>query len=81
MQLKEVNSEEFRAYSRQVVLNAKALGEALSKKGEKFITGGTDNHLLMWDMRPHDLTGSKVEKVFDRVHITTNKNALVGDKS
>jgi glycine hydroxymethyltransferase len=52
----------------------------LAKHGEKFITGGTDNHLLMWDIRPHDLTGSKVEKVLDKMHITTNKNALVGDK-
>ena len=80
-QLKEVNSEEFRTYSKQVIANCKALGEALSKAGEKFITGGTDNHLLMWDIRPHELTGSKVEKVLDKIHITTNKNALVGDKS
>jgi glycine hydroxymethyltransferase len=79
--LKEVATEDFRNYSRQVIANARALGDALSKKGEKFITGGTDNHLLMWDIRPHDLTGSKVEKVLDKMHITTNKNALVGDKS
>lgn len=50
-------------------------------KGEKFITGGTDNHLLMWDVRPHGLTGSKLEKVFDKIHITTNKNSVVGDKN
>ncbi len=81
VQLKEVATEDFRNYSRQVIANARALGDALSKKGEKFITGGTDNHLLMWDIRPHDLTGSKVEKVLDKMHITTNKNALVGDKS
>lgn len=81
VQLKEVNSDEFRTYSSQVVANARALAEALGKRGEKFITGGTDNHLLMWDIRPHELTGSKVEKVFDKMHITTNKNALVGDKS
>jgi glycine hydroxymethyltransferase len=81
VQLKEVNTDEFRTYSKQVVANAKALTEALAKRGEKFITGGTDNHLLMWDIRPHDLTGSKAEKVFDKMHITTNKNALVGDKS
>lgn len=81
VQLKEVASEDFKNYSKQVISNAKALGEALAKKGEIFITGGTDNHLLMWDVRPHDLTGSKVEKVLDKMHITTNKNALVGDKS
>jgi len=53
----------------------------MKKHGEKFITDGTDNHLLMWDLRPHDLTGAKVDKVLDKMHITTNKNSLVGDKS
>ena len=53
----------------------------MMNRGEKFITGGTDNHLLMWDVRVHELTGSKVEKVLDKMHITVNKNALVGDKS
>ena len=81
VQLKEVNTEAFRQYARQIVANARALAEALGKSGEKFITGGTDNHLLMWDVRIHDLTGSKVDKVLDKVHITTNKNSLVGDKS
>lgn len=81
VQLKEVASEEFRNYSKQVIANAQALGDALMKNGEKFITNGTENHLLMWDVRPHELTGSKVEKVLDKMHITTNKNALVGDKS
>lgn len=64
-----------------MIKNCKALGEAMVKVGEKFITNGTDNHLLMWDVRPHDLTGSKVEKVLDKMHITTNKNSIVGDKS
>lgn len=53
----------------------------MAAKGEKFITGGTVNHLLMWDVRPHGLTGSKVEKLYDKMHITTNKNSVVGDKS
>lgn len=79
--MKEVNSEAFREYSKQVIKNAQALCEALKAKGEIFITNGTENHLLMWDVRPHDLTGSKVDKVLDKVHITTNKNSLVGDKS
>jgi glycine hydroxymethyltransferase len=60
VQLKEVASEGFKAYSRQVITNAQALGEALKKRGERFITNGTENHLLMWDVRPHDLTGAKV---------------------
>jgi len=49
--------------------------------GEKLICSGTINHLVMWDLRPHGLTGSKVEKVLDMMHVTTNKNSVVGDKS
>lgn len=49
--------------------------------GEKLITAGTDTHLVMWDLRPHGLTGSKVEKILDLMHVTTNKNSVVGDKS
>ena len=47
----------------------------------KLITDGTDCHLIMWDVRPHGLTGSKVDKVLDTMHITTNKNSVVGDRS
>ena len=50
-------------------------------KGEKLVCNGTINHLLMWDLRPHGLTGSKVDKVLDLMHITANKNSIVGDKS
>ena len=50
-------------------------------KGEKIICNGTSNHVVMWDLRPHGLTGSKVEKVLDLMHITVNKNSVVGDKS
>jgi glycine hydroxymethyltransferase len=50
-------------------------------KGEKLICSGTVNHLLMWDLRAHDITGSKMQELLDRVHITTNKNSLIGDKS
>ena len=49
--------------------------------GEKILGDGTVNHIVMWDLRPHGLTGSKVEKVLDLMHITTNKNSIVGDKS
>jgi len=49
--------------------------------GEKLIIDGTDTHLVMWDLRPHGLTGSKVEKILDLMHMTTNKNSVVGDKS
>ena len=81
VQLKEVATDEFKAYSKQVVLNAQALAKALTDKGEKLITGTTVNHLVMWDLRQHGLTGSKVEKILDLMHVTTNKNSIVGDKS
>lgn len=81
VQLKEVATPEFKTYISQVVVNAKALGQFMMDRGEKLICDGTVNHLLMWDLRPHGLTGSKVEKVLDLMHITTNKNSIVGDKS
>lgn len=81
VQLKEVATPEFKAYSVQVVKNAQALAKALMDKGEKLICNGTINHLVMWDLRQHGVTGSKVEKVMDLMHITANKNSVVGDKS
>eukprot|EP00879_Flechtneria_rotunda_P012138 GHRR01012677.1.p1 GENE.GHRR01012677.1~~GHRR01012677.1.p1 ORF type:complete len:468 (+),score=154.35 GHRR01012677.1:121-1524(+) len=79
--LKYANTEEFRTYQRQVVANARALGEALKKRGYKLVTGGTDNHLLLWDLRGEGVTGAKIEKACDEAHITLNKNAVVGDVS
>jgi glycine hydroxymethyltransferase len=79
--LKEVATPEFKVYSQQVVSNARTLAAALIKRGEKVLTGGTDTHMVMWDVRPHDLTGSKVEKVLEAISMTVNKNSLVGDKS
>jgi glycine hydroxymethyltransferase len=81
VQLKEVATPEFKVYSQQVIKNAQALAKALMDKGEKLICDGTINHLVMWDLRPHGLTGSKVEKILDMMHITANKNSVVGDKS
>jgi glycine hydroxymethyltransferase len=57
------------------------LAKALTDKGEKLITGGTCNHLVMWDLRPHGLSGAKVDKAMDLMHMTANKNSVVGDKS
>jgi glycine hydroxymethyltransferase len=65
--LKQAASPEFKQYAKQVRANAKALGEALISYGYKLATGGTDNHLILWDMRPLKLTGSKVEKICDMV--------------
>jgi glycine hydroxymethyltransferase len=76
-----VNTPEFKEYSRQVIKNAKTLAAELTKRGHKLVTGGTDNHLLLLDVRPFGLTGSKVEKACDAVHITLNKNTIIGDKS
>ncbi|CAE6418716.1 unnamed protein product [Rhizoctonia solani] len=79
--LKQVASPAFKEYAKQVILNARVLGQELVSKKYTLQTSGTDNHLVLWDLRPLGLTGSKVEKVCDMVHITINKNAVSGDKS
>merc|ERR1712224_365388 len=80
-QLKEVNTPEFVEYSKNVVANCKALAAELMAKGHKLATDGTDNHLILWDVRPHGLTGSKVEKVCELASISLNRNAVHGDVS
>lgn len=55
------------------------MAQVLFKYGYKLQTDGTENHLILWDLRPIGLTGSKVEKICDAVHITLNKNAVAGD--
>merc|ERR1712031_56527 len=72
---------EFKAYAIQVKANASALANFLVSKGYKLATDGTENHLMLWDLRPLGLTGSKMEKVFEKMHITLNKNAVHGDVS
>ncbi|KAJ3376242.1 Serine hydroxymethyltransferase, cytosolic [Allomyces arbusculus] len=79
--LKQVATPAFRQYAQQVRKNAAALANALTAKGYKMVTGGTDNHLVLWDLRPVKLTGSKLEKICDLVNITLNKNAVHGDTS
>merc|ERR1719301_80644 len=81
VQLKEVDTPEFVEYSKQVVKNAKTLAAELMAKGHKLATDGTDNHLVLWDLRPHGLTGSKVEKVCEMASISLNRNAVHGDAS
>jgi len=80
-QLKEVATPEFKAYAKQVKANAAALAAYLVGKGYKLTTEGTENHLMLWDLRPLGLTGNKAEKVFEKMHITLNKNAVHGDVS
>ena len=79
--LKHAAGPEFKAYQQQTKSNARALASALMSKGYKLVTDGTDNHLVLWDLRPCGLTGSKMETICDMCHITLNKNAVFGDAS
>ena len=76
---KEDLSDSFKAYTAQVVQNAKALGEALKERGLALVSGGTDTHLLLVDLRPKNVTGDVVAELLDRAHITCNKNAIPFD--
>lgn len=76
-----VNTPEFKNYIKQVKSNAKTLAEDLIKRGHKLVTNGTENHLVLLNVRDLGLTGSKFEKMCDEVHITLNKNTILGDKS
>ncbi|KAG8465968.1 hypothetical protein KFE25_005538 [Diacronema lutheri] len=79
--LSEAAKPEFKTYAQQVVANCKHLAKALTDKGYKLATDGTDNHLVLWDLRPLGLTGSKMETLLDKAHITLNKNSVHGDVS
>jgi glycine hydroxymethyltransferase len=65
----------------QVVANAQALSKYLASKGYAMATGGTDNHLLLWDLRDQGITGSKMQAACDASHITLNMNSVAGDVS
>jgi glycine hydroxymethyltransferase len=80
-QLLEVMTPEFKVYSQQVKANAKALADKLTSMGYHMASGGTENHLVLWDLKPCGLTGSKFEKTCDAANITLNKNCVPGDKS
>ena len=80
-QLKEVMTPEFKKYIQQVKLNAKKLSIELTKKGYHISTGGTDNHQILVNLRNKGITGSKIEKICEKVNISINKNAVYGDKS
>jgi glycine hydroxymethyltransferase len=69
---------EFRAYAQQVVVNAAALAKGLTARGVKLTTGGTDNHLMVIDLRPYGLRGRAVQNAFDEVGVTVNANAFPG---
>jgi len=73
---KEALTDEFKAYQTQVVKNAKALSEALIAEGFDLVSGGTDNHLMLIDLRNKDVTGKDAEHMLDEVGITVNKNTV-----
>ena len=75
----EALQPEFKLYARAVVENARALAEALKSEGLDIVSGGTDNHLMLVDLRPKRATGKAGEKALDRANITCNKNAIPND--
>jgi glycine hydroxymethyltransferase len=75
----EALTPDFRAYARQVVENAQALAEALIERGFDIVSGGTDSHLMLVDLRPKGLTGKVAEKTLDQAGITVNKNTVPDD--
>lgn len=77
--LGEALTEDFKVYQRQIVKNAATLANELMAKGFNLVSGGTDNHLMLVDLRSFDITGKALEKKLDEVYITVNKNAIPND--
>ena len=76
---KEALQPEFKTYQEQVIKNANALAKQLIKNGLNVLTGGTDNHLVLLDLRKNGITGQELENRLTQVHIITNKNAIPFD--
>jgi len=77
--LGEAMTPEFKRYARQVVQNAQALAQALVERGYAIVSGGTDTHLMLVDLRPKQVTGKEAQELLDRAGITVNKNTIPGD--
>lgn len=77
--LREALQPEFKTYAEQIVKNAKALAEGLKKRGVDLVSGGTDNHLMLLDLRSLHITGKELSRRLDEVYITANKNAIPND--
>ncbi len=75
----EILSEDFTSYGRQVISNAQSMAKAFVKRGYNLISGGTDNHLMLIDLRNKNLTGKKAQETLDLAHITLNRNAVPFD--
>ena len=76
---KEALEDSFKVYQQNILDNAQALAKGLMSRGIKLVSGGTDNHLMLVDLTPYDLTGKAVEKLLDSVNITCNKNTIPND--
>ncbi|KGX86450.1 serine hydroxymethyltransferase [Pontibacillus litoralis] len=76
---KEALQDDFKQYTKQILANTQRLGEGLQKEGIRLVSGGTDNHLLLLDLRPLNLTGKVAEEALDHIGITTNKNTIPFD--
>ena len=75
----EAMKPEFKAYQHRIITNAQALAKALLEEGFDLVSGGTDNHLMLVDLRPMHITGKEMERRLDEIHITVNKNAIPND--
>ena len=75
----EALTDEFKAYQTQIHKNAQVLSKALLEEGVDLVSGGTDNHLMLLDLRKFDLSGKELEHRLDEVHITANKNTIPKD--
>ena len=73
---KEALSPQFRAYQEQIVKNAAAMANRFTQNGVRLVSGGTDNHLMLVDLRKENMTGKELEALLDRAHITANKNTI-----
>jgi glycine hydroxymethyltransferase len=76
---KEALSEEFKQYQENIVQNAQALAQSLVENGLRLVSGGTDNHLMLVDVRPKSLNGKEAEAILESVNITVNKNTIPFD--
>ena len=80
--MKQAQSEDFLEYQKQTLRNAKVMAETLAAKGYKIVSGGTDNHLVLVNLKASKgLDGARLEAVCNEVRITLNKNSVPGDKS
>ena len=75
----EILSDDFTAYAKQIQVNAQAMAKALVSRGYNLISGGTDNHLMLIDLRNKNITGKKAQETLDKANITLNKNSVPFD--